>query len=107
MRQLSVTYLPMRRLRSGLFWAAVASAIGFAIILAVVAAAVLSTGWASAAEPAADSLDTIVPRYQQAAPGWESTHGALLTRAWLAKRGLDPAAVPGSIPEVYRYEEAA
>ena len=94
MRQLSVTYLPMRRLRSGLFWAALASAIGFAIILAVVAAVVLSAGWASAAEPAANSLDTIVQRYQQA------PHGARWTRAWLAKRGLDPAAVPGSIPEV-------
>ena len=39
-------------------------AIGFAIILAVVAAAVLSTGWASAADR--HSLDTIVQRYQQA-----------------------------------------
>jgi hypothetical protein len=56
----------MRRLRSGLFWAALASAIGFAIILAAVAAAVLSTGWASAAEAAVNSPDTIVQRYQQA-----------------------------------------
>ncbi len=94
MRQLSVTYLPMRRLRSGLFWAALASALGFAIILAAAAAAVLSAGWASAAESAANSLDTIVPRYQQA------PHGTRWPRAWLAKRGLDPEAVPGSIPEV-------
>jgi hypothetical protein len=100
MRQLSVTYLPMQRLRSGLFWAALASAIGFAIILVVVAAAVLRAGSASAAEPAANSLDTNVPRYLQAAQSWESSHGARLTRAWLAKRSLGPAAVPGSIPEV-------
>ncbi len=102
MRQLSITYLPMQRLRrSGLFWAAAAtvSALGFAIILAVVAAVVLSAGWASAAESAANSPDTIVQRYQQAAQSWESPHGARLTRAWLAKRGLDPEAVPGSIPE--------
>jgi hypothetical protein len=94
MRQLSVTYLPMRRLRSGLFWAALASAIGFAIILVAVAVVVLNASWASAAEPAVNSLDTIVQRYQQA------PHGARWTRAWLAKRGLDPAAVPGSTPEV-------
>ncbi len=100
MRQLSITYLPMQRLRSGLFWAALASGIAFAIILASVAVLVLSTGSASAAETTSNSLDTIVQRYQQAAQSWESPHGARLTRAWLAKRGLDPEAVPGSIPEV-------
>ena len=35
MRQLSITYLPMQRLRSGLFWAALASGIAFAVILAL------------------------------------------------------------------------
>ena len=98
MRQLSVTYLPMRRLRSGLFWAALSSAIGFAIILAVVAAAVLSTGWASAACGQQ-------PRYDCAALPASHPHGARWTRAWLAKRGLDPAAVPGAYRR-YRYEEA-
>ena len=73
MRQLSITYLPMQRLRSGLFWAALASAIAFAIILASVAVLVLSTGSASAAETTSNSLDTIVQRYQQAAQSWEST----------------------------------
>ena len=73
MRQLSITYLPMQRLRSGLFWAALASGIAFAIILASVAVLVLSTGSASAAETTSNSLDTIVQRYQQAAQSWEST----------------------------------
>ena len=45
MRQLSVTYLSVQRLRSGLlFWAAVSSGIGFAIILVVVAMLILSAG---------------------------------------------------------------
>ena len=35
------------------------------------------------------------------------THGENWTRPWLEHRGLDPEAVFGSIPEVYRYEEAA
>ena len=35
------------------------------------------------------------------------THGENWTRPWLEHRGLDPEAVLGSIPEVYRYEEAA
>ena len=34
-------------------------------------------------------------------------HGENWTRPWLEHRGLDPEAVLGSIPEVYRYEEAA
>jgi type IV secretion system protein TrbL len=63
----------MQRLRSALFWAALASGIAFAIILASVAVLVLSTGSASAAETTSNSLDTIVQRYQQAAQSWEST----------------------------------
>jgi len=73
MRQLSITYLPMQRLRSGLFWAFLASALAFAVILVSVAVLVLSTGSASAAETTSNSLDTIVQRYQQAAQSWEST----------------------------------
>ena len=39
--------------------------------------------------------------------GLMQTHGENWTRPWLQHRGLDPEAVLGNIPEVYRYEEAA
>ncbi len=97
MRQLSITYLPMQRLRSGLFWAFLASALAFAVILVSVAALVLSTGSASAAETTSNSLDTIVQRYQQAAQSWESTLKTYAqTLFWLLATELAPKSWTGS-----------